>query len=113
MCYGNPNNPKRALLGWVEGLVNYLTTEYGDWFDKDKFFKAIFDSGVLKMIERQDKLPENCFDITISTNSYGKEFVTKVCQQKGVTKFKQYNECVEYIQCIGIKTEAELFNWAS
>ena len=101
MCYGNPNNPKRALLGWVEGLANCLTTEYGDWFDKDKFLKAIFDSSVLKMIERQeDKLP------------YGKEFVTKACQQKGVTKFKQYNECVEYIQCIGIKTEAELFNWA-
>ena len=63
------------------------------------------------MIERQDKLPENYFDITESTNSSDVQFVTKVREQKWLTKFKQYHECAEYIQHISIKTEAEFFDW--
>jgi hypothetical protein len=63
------------------------------------------------MIERQDKLPENYFDITESTNSSDVQFVTKVREQKWLTKFKQYHECAEYIQHISIKTEAGFFDW--
>ena len=63
------------------------------------------------MIKRQDKLPENCFDITESTNLSDVQFVTKVREQKRLMKCKQYNKCAEYIQSIGIKTEAEFFDW--
>ena len=63
------------------------------------------------MIERQDKLPENYFDITESTNSSDVQFVTKVREQKWLTKFKQYHKCAEYIQHISMKTEAEFFDW--
>ena len=50
-------------------------------------------------------------DITESTNPSDVLFVTKVREQKRLTKCKQYNKCAEYIQNIGIKTKADFFNW--
>lgn len=100
LCYGNPNNQKKILSGQVEGLADYLATEFGDRFDKKKFIKALFDSNILKMIQRQDNLPKNCFT---------KEFVAKVRQQQRVRKATEYSECKEYFHRIGIKSERQYY----
>ena len=88
------------MSGQVEGLADYLATEFGDRFDKKKFIKALFDSNILKMIQRQDNLPKNCFT---------KESVAKVCQQQWVRKATEYSECKEYFHRIGIKSERQYY----